>query len=100
MASSSSKPLQRNPTSKSQPQGSPALHDVPPNAWLLALEWRAFWEFGALLPAWPLLARAPKGDGHPVMVFPGLSTNDVSTVPLRYYLQSLNYQPWGLGTGF
>lgn len=61
---------------------------------------RAFWEFGALLPAWPLLARAPKGDGHPVMVFPGLSANDVSTVPLRYYLQSLNYQTWGWEQGF
>ncbi len=34
------------------------------------------------------------------MVFPGLSANDVSTVPLRYYLQSLNYQPWGWEQGF
>ena len=67
-------------------------HDQPPSAWLMALELRAFWEFGALLPAWPLLARAPKGDGHAVMVFPGLSANDASTVPLRYYLQSLGYQ--------
>lgn len=75
-------------------------HDQPPSAWLMALELRAFWEFGALLPAWPVLNRAPKGDGHPVMVFPGLSANDVSTVPLRYYLQSLNYQPWGWEQGF
>jgi pimeloyl-ACP methyl ester carboxylesterase len=66
----------------------------------MALELRAFWEFGALLPAWPLLARATKGDGHAVMVFPGLSANDASTVPLRYYLQSLNYQPWGWEQGF
>lgn len=100
MASPSSKPLQRNPTRKNRPQGSPPLHDVPPSAWLLALELRAFWEFGLLLPAWPMLARAPRGDGHPVMVFPGLSANDVSTVPLRYYLQSLNYQPWGWEQGF
>lgn len=100
MASLSSKPLQRNAPRKKQDQGSPALHDVPPKPWLLALELRAFWEFGALLPAWPLLARAPRGDGHPVMVFPGLSANDVSTVPLRYYLQSLNYQAWGWEQGF
>ena len=66
----------------------------------MALELRAFWEFGALLPAWPLLARAPKGDGHAVMVFPGLSANDASTVPLRHYLQSLNYKPWGWEQGF
>ncbi|MBC7649416.1 MAG: alpha/beta hydrolase [Vitreoscilla sp.] len=76
------------------------LHDQPPSAWLMALELRAFWEFGALLPAWPVLNKAPKGDGHAVMVFPGLSANDVSTVPLRYYLQSLNYKPWGWEQGF
>ena len=76
------------------------LHDQPPSAWLLALELRAFWEFGALLPAWPLLARAPRGDGHAVMVFPGLSANDASTIPLRKYLQSLHYSPWGWEQGF
>lgn len=76
------------------------LHEVPPSAWLLALEMRAFWEFGALLPAWPLLARAPRGDSHPVMVFPGLSANDISTMPLRRYLQSLNHTPWGWEQGF
>ncbi len=66
----------------------------------MALEFRAFWEFGALLPAWPLLAKAPRGDGHAVMVFPGLSANDASTVPLRQYLQSLNYNAWGWEQGF
>jgi pimeloyl-ACP methyl ester carboxylesterase len=75
-------------------------HDQPPSAWLLALEVRAFWEFCALLPAWPILSRAPRGDGHAVMVFPGLSANDASTVPLRHYLQSINYQPWGWEQGF
>lgn len=75
-------------------------HNQPPSAWLMALELRAFWEFGALLPSWPLLARAPKGDGHAVMVFPGLSANDSSTVPLRQYLQTLGYQPWGWSQGF
>ena len=75
-------------------------HDLPPSAWLLPLEMRALWEFGALLPAWPLLARAPRGDKHPVMVFPGLSANDLSTVPLRRYLQSLNYSTEGWEQGF
>lgn len=79
----------------------PEMHEVPPpNAWLLALELRAFWEFGALLPSWPLLARAPRGDGHAVMVFPGLSANDASTLPLRTYLQSLGYRAWGWEQGF
>ena len=76
------------------------MHDVPPSRWLLAAELRAFWEFGALLPAWPLLSRAPRGDGHAVMVFPGLSANDASTIPLRHYLHSLNYLPWGWELGF
>ncbi len=78
-----------------------ALHDGPaPSAWLLALELRAFWEAGALLPSWPLLTRAPRGDGHAVMVFPGLSANDVSTVPLRHYIGSLGYNAGGWEQGF
>lgn len=93
------KPAPRE-TGEQYPPGQPGPHDIaPPSAWLLALELRAFWEFGALLPAWPLLARAPKGDGHAVMVFPGLSANDVSTVPLRHYLQSLSYKAWGWEQG-
>ena len=63
---------------------------------------RAFWEFGAVLPAWPALQRAPKGDGHPVIVFPGLSAGDSSTAPLRRYLGSLGYptQGWNQGANF
>ncbi len=53
-----------------------------------------------MLPSWPLLARAPKGDGQPVMVFPGLSANDLSTVPLRRYLQWLNHATLGWEQGF
>lgn len=97
MASPSSK---RNSSGSPQDSHKPPLHDIPPSAWLLALELRAFWEFGALLPSWPLLARAPRGDGHAVMVFPGLSANDATTVPLRHYLQSLGYSPWGWDQGF
>jgi pimeloyl-ACP methyl ester carboxylesterase len=75
-------------------------HNEPPSAWLIALELRAFWELGALVPALPMLARAPRGDGHPVMVFPGLSANDASTLPLRQYLLSLGYRPRGWHQGF
>lgn len=103
MARPSPKLLQPNPASAKPGPGipeQPALHNVPPSAWLLALEMRAVWEFGALLPAWPLLARAPRGDSHHVMVFPGLSANDVSTMPLRLYLQSLKHTPWGWEQGF
>ena len=75
-------------------------HAVPPSPWLLPLELRAFWEFGAILPSWPLLARAPKGDGQSVMVFPGLSANDLSTVPLRRYLEWLDHRASGWEQGF
>ena len=86
------------------PQPYVPLHDVdPPNLALLALEFRAFWEFGAVLPAWPALQRAPKcdatGDGTHVIVFPGLSAGDISTVPLRKYLDSLGYVTTGWGQG-
>lgn len=80
-------------------RATPFLDVPPPNFLLLALELRALWEFGALLPSLPLLGRAPQGDGHTVVVFPGLSAGDVSTLPLRRYLDSLGYQTQGWGQG-
>ena len=71
----------------------------PPNLFLLAMEFRAFWEFGAVLPSWPMLSRAPEGDGHAVLVFPGLSAGDASTIPLRRYLSSLGYEAHGWEQG-
>ena len=71
-----------------------------PNLALLALEFRAPWEFGSLLPAWPVLQRAPAGDGHSVIVFPGLSASDASTIPLRRYIGSLGYGTQGWSQGF
>jgi pimeloyl-ACP methyl ester carboxylesterase len=43
--------------------------------------------------------RAPAGDGHPVIVFPGLSASDGSTLPLRGYLQNLGYDVSGWNQG-
>jgi pimeloyl-ACP methyl ester carboxylesterase len=40
------------------------------------------------------------GDGHPVIVFPGLSASDGSTFPLRRYLAHLNYNVTGWNQGF
>lgn len=73
---------------------------APPSLALLALEFRAPWEFGAVLPAWPALQRAPRGDGHTVLVFPGLSASDASTVPLRRYLASMGHDTEGWNQGF
>ena len=70
-----------------------------PNALLLALETRAPWEFGATLAAWPLLKGAPTGDGHPVIVFPGLGAGDLSTAPLRSFLSGQGYDTYGWDLG-
>jgi pimeloyl-ACP methyl ester carboxylesterase len=77
-------------------------HPPAPNAWLMALELRAPWEFWSVLPSWPALAKAPAGDGHPVIVFPGLSASDGSTLPLRSYLNNLGYDisGWNQGHNF
>jgi hypothetical protein len=71
-----------------------------PNAWRMALELRAPWELWSVLPSWPLLSKAPEGDGHPVLVFPGLSASDGSTLPLRTYLKRLGYDASGWNQGF
>jgi pimeloyl-ACP methyl ester carboxylesterase len=70
-----------------------------PSPLLLALEGRAFFEWAAYLAAWPLLARAARGDGHPVLVLPGLTAGDASTWPLRRFLERCGYAvyPWELG---
>lgn len=74
----------------------------PPSRALMLLEGRAIPEFGAFLGALPLLSLAPRGDGHPVMVLPGLVTSDVSTRPLRSFLKRQGYavSGWGLGRNF
>lgn len=77
----------------------PIDHPPPPGLGLLALEFRAPWEFGAVLPAWPVLQRAPLGDGHTVIVFPGLTAGDATTMPLRRYLETRNYRTQGWGQG-
>ena len=68
--------------------------EVPPTApgvGLMMLEARAPLEWAATLAAAPLLARLPVGDGHPVLVFPGLGAGDLSTLPLRRFLRERGY---------
>ena len=72
---------------------------APPSQLLLALEVRGIWELQAFFASYPLLRRAPRGDGHPVLVLPGLSASDISTRPLRAYLKAQGYavHGWKLG---
>ena len=66
-----------------------------PGPLLLALEARAPWEFGFAFASIPWLLRAPRGDGHGVIVFPGLAATDTSTLPLRTYLRERGYDARG-----
>lgn len=70
-----------------------------PGLGLLLMEGRSLLELAALLPAYPALARAPRGDGHPVLVLPGFMANDFSTRALRRFLRDHGYAAhgWKLG---
>ena len=71
----------------------------PPSPWLMLLEGRAPWEYAATIAVMPWLSRLPRGDGHPVIVFPGLGASELSTRTLRGFLGQLGYavHDWGLG---
>ncbi len=71
----------------------------PPSRELLFLELRAIWELSAFFASYPLLRMAPRGDGHAVLVLPGLAANDTSTRPLRRFLtdQGWDANGWELG---
>lgn len=71
-----------------------------PGPLLQALELRAPLEAWSSLVWWPLLGLAPRGDGHTVLVLPGLAASDRSTLLLRHYLQRQGWevQGWNQGT--
>jgi pimeloyl-ACP methyl ester carboxylesterase len=75
--------------------------DAPPNFGLFLSDFpRAAGDFGMFVAAAPWLRRAaPRGDGHPVLVLPGLMAADSSTRPLRRTLRRLGYHVhgWKLG---
>ncbi|HEY7070013.1 MAG TPA: alpha/beta hydrolase [Acidimicrobiales bacterium] len=78
--------------------GSPPVRR--PSRLLLAAEApRALGELVMLQAARPLLAGAPRGDGHPVLVLPGMGADDRSTIPLRRFLRGLGYRVHGWRQG-
>jgi pimeloyl-ACP methyl ester carboxylesterase len=70
-----------------------------PGLGLLLAEARGILEFNASLMLSPLLMRAPRGDGHPVLALPGFLASDLSMMPLRRYLGELGYDAhaWRMG---
>ncbi|MDB5998320.1 MAG: alpha/beta hydrolase [Rhizobacter sp.] len=65
----------------------------------MLFETRAPFEVAGLLIAKPWLNRLPAGDGHPVIVYPGLGANDMTTAVLRRFLNRCGYAayPWCQG---
>lgn len=67
---------------------------------LLGEQVRAGAESAAFLAALPALSVGPRGDGHRVLVLPGLMAGDYTTAGLRHVLRVRGYRPhaWRLGT--
>ncbi|HEY5645912.1 MAG TPA: alpha/beta hydrolase [Pseudomonadales bacterium] len=83
-----------------EPLEVPAEKPAGPSFWDSATELpRVLLEMTSLGYSWPLLARSPRGDGHTVLVLPGFTAGDQSTLVLRRLLERLNYNalPWELG---
>jgi pimeloyl-ACP methyl ester carboxylesterase len=85
------------PIDRSEPEEAGRLR--PPSLGLLLAEARGIFEFNASLLLSPLLMRAPKGDGHPVLTLPGFLASDLSMVPMRRYLKELGHDTyaWNIG---
>jgi len=75
---------------------------APALSFLLTEPLRGALSLAALPLAAPMLAHAPRGDGHGVLILPGLMASDLSTRLMRRYIKNLGYDVhgWGLGRNF
>src|SRR3954463_14007417 len=66
---------------------------------MMLAEARSVFELNSSLLLSPLLMRAPRGDGHPVLALPGFLASDLSMAPMRRYLKALGYDAyaWNMG---
>jgi len=74
-------------------------HYPAPTLFLQLLEVRALWEHYAALATRPLWRTAAEGDGHSVLVLPGLAAGDATTLILRRFLISRGFDARGWGQG-
>lgn len=75
-------------------------HFRPPSQILnLSEPYRAMLDLGILHLSEPWLNSLVGGDGHPVLVIPGFTAGDRSTIVLRKFLSSLGYLPCGWKQG-
>jgi pimeloyl-ACP methyl ester carboxylesterase len=85
------------PADRSEPPATGRLQ--APGLGLLLAEARGIFELNASLLLSPLLMRAPRGDGHPVLLLPGFLASDLSMAPMRRYLRELGYDAHALQMG-
>lgn len=78
------------------------VHAAPSKLSMAAELPRAAWSIGSLAFSRSMLMEAPRGDGRPVLLLPGLFTSDASNFVLRRYLDALGYEAfgWELGHNF
>ncbi len=62
-------------------------------------EARGLIELPRLLLSFPVLALQPRGNGEPILLFPGHGMGDGTTVILKAYLRLIGYRARGLGLG-
>ena len=70
-----------------------------PSLFMMLAEARSVFELNSSLLLSPLLMRAPRGDGHPVLALPGFLASDLSMALMRRYLKELGYDThaWNMG---
>ncbi|MEO8012767.1 MAG: alpha/beta hydrolase [Polaromonas sp.] len=73
----------------------PPLTLLGTEPWRAALEFLSF-KVNGVRPR----KMVPAGDGHPVIIFPGLATDSSAIAPLRDYCESLGYKTLDWGRGF
>ena len=73
----------------------PPLSLLGTEPWRAALEFLSF-RFNDVKPT----KMVPAGDGHPVIIFPGLATDSSAIAPLCDYCDSLGYSMLDWGRGF
>lgn len=72
----------------------------PPSKLMLAAELpRALWTIAQAASQQSRLRDAPRGDGRPIMILPGVAMGDASVTALARYLRRLGYaaETWQLG---
>lgn len=66
----------------------------PPRSRYYAELPRLFWSLGELAIGWQGLKSAPRGDGRPLLLLPGLANGDYSMAAMHRFLRGRGYRTW------